>query len=358
MWKGTIHNGKQDLEPVKINKLFQNKFFYEKKNKTYFDYLKTSAKEGENCMNNFKKCGILDSNNNILCLPNNEECPLNDFKISDIELTDYLSEYNHIELTESITGIKKYIYFTNNKIDNNIIAKFELSYDNPCISPFEHSWISANNKEKEKSSNCFTHINNKLYNSLYSEVGNNILIKSLYYDNGIKIFNDFSSEKVKLYTRNFYYINEECSNNFIKIYEASEFLRYDKKLIIAIYEFFNIIIIIFNYVLFAYTLNHRNKLKNSLIALNAFGMYLIISNIIIFLFLYNEKQMNFKCGGDVINERIQYIINEKYKLLTKIKMLIYFCIAISATELLFLNAVFYLIKKNKFKLLRTKSDII
>ena len=83
---------------------------------------------GENCQHGYKKCGILDSNNNILCLPMNEECPLNDFKISDIPLPDLLPEYNHIELTESITGIKQYIYFTNYKIDNIIITKFELSY--------------------------------------------------------------------------------------------------------------------------------------------------------------------------------------------------------------------------------------
>ena len=215
-WQGTIQKDKQELKPIKINKIFNNKFFYEKINKTYFDYLKTSVKENENCNENYKKCGILDSNNNILCLPNNEECPINDLKISDFELYDLLPEYNYIELVETLTSIKKYIYFTNNKIDNKIITNFKLSYDSPCIAPNEHSWISINTNEKEKSCNCFTYINDKLNDPSYIEVGNNIFMKSLYYDNEINIFNDYSSEKVKLYTRNYYYINEDCANNYIK----------------------------------------------------------------------------------------------------------------------------------------------
>ena len=54
--------------PVKISVLYQNRFFYKNINKTYFDYLDYSVKENEKCKDNYKKCGILDSKNNTLCM--------------------------------------------------------------------------------------------------------------------------------------------------------------------------------------------------------------------------------------------------------------------------------------------------
>ena len=47
-------------------------------NKTYEYLLKHS---GEKCEENFKKCGILDTLGNIICIPKEDECPINDLII-------------------------------------------------------------------------------------------------------------------------------------------------------------------------------------------------------------------------------------------------------------------------------------
>ena len=356
-WQGTIKKFKEELNPVKINKIFNNKFFYEKTNKTYLDYLKTSVKKGENCDENNKKCGILDSNNNILCIPNNEECPINDLKISDTELYGLIPEYNHIELIESLTGIKKYIYFTNNKIDNNIITNFKLSFDNPCIAPNEHSWISLNKNEKEKSCKCFTYINEKLYDPSYIEVGNNIFMKSLYYDNEIKIFNDFSSEKVKLYTKNYYYINEECSLKYIIDYD--NFVKYKNDFFrkIKIFEYINLFLIIIHFCLFLYVLKSKKKSVIFIIILNFVLIYVVIANCVLIFNLNKKSNLDFSCGGEVINAKINYFINEKLFFQTKAKLFIFIFLGIIIIELIFQNLVFYSIKKSQFRRLSIKSDI-
>ena len=356
-WQGTMKNNKQDLKPVKINKIFNNKFFYEKSNKTYFDYLKISAKEGENCKENYKKCGLLDSNKNILCLPIDEECPLNDIKISDIELTDILPEYNHIELIESITGIKKYIYFTNNKIDKNIITYFELSLDNPCISPNENSWISVNANEKEKTSNCHTYINETLYDQSFIEVGNNILMKSLYYDNNINIFNEFSSEKVKLYSRNYYYINEECANTYINDYIIYEKNKNNFINEIKIFDIGNLFLIIFHFIFIIFGL--KNKTLKFMIFLNIIILFLIVTNIILFSNLNNDKILSFSCGGEEINAKIKYFLEEKIFSFKKPKLFIFIILVLSIIQIAFQNIVFYFIKKNKNeRRLYIKSDVL
>ena len=357
-WQGTLKSSKQELAPVEINKIFQNKFFYVKSNKTYFDYLKNSVKQGEDCKNNYKKCGILDSNNNILCLPENEECPLNDIKISELEDPYLINEYNHIQVFESITGIKKFIYFTNNKIDNNIITKLELNFDNPCIAVNEYSWISNNLNEKEKTRSCRTYINNKIYDPLYVEICNNIHMKSLYYDNGIQIYNDFSSEKVKLFIRNYYYIDETCANEYIKGYDNIEKITNNKISKIKILEYINIPLILIHFVLFFYILKNKKKILLFIIILNIFIICLAIINCILFFYLNDEKNLVFSCGTDIFNSKINNFTNKNLIILRKPKLFIFIDLVISLIELIIQNYIICIIKKSSFRHLSTKSDIM
>ena len=335
-WQGT----KKEKNHVKINKIFSNQFFYEKSNKTYFDYLNLSVKEGENCNDNYKKCGILDSKKNILCLPENEECPLNYFKISDFELFDLLPEYNHIELIESITGIKKYIYFTNNKIDNDIITNFKISFDKPCIVSKEHNWISMNRNENEKSSNCFTSINGQLHDKSYTEVGDNIHMKSLYYDNNIKTFNDYSSEKVKLYTKSFNYIKEDCSYNFINVYEKLFMKIINNISNFKIIGYINSILLIIHFIVFCYGLKNRKKNIIVLIILNILILYLIIINSSIVSIIHKERIIEFDCSEEDMNQKINYIIKQLLLFQKKSKLIIFIVVIISVIELIIQNYAF------------------
>ena len=85
----------------------------------------------EICEENYKKCGILDTLGNIMCIPKEEECPINDIKV------DLASNYNnyisqgykmaHLEnLTEEYS-----LYYTNMKTDREIIVKMNFSDEIP-----------------------------------------------------------------------------------------------------------------------------------------------------------------------------------------------------------------------------------
>ena len=323
-WQGTLKTVKsgrtrrkvQNINPIEINKIYNNYFFYKNNNKTYFDYLDDSVKNGENCKENYINCGILDTNNNILCTPKEEECPLNDVKISDRLLPDLLSSgYDYIQITESLTDSIKYIYFTNKKVDNKIITHFELSADKPCISPDEHNWIAKNSNEKESTCNCQTYINENLYDPSYIEVGSNILMKSLYYDNGIPVYNNYHIETVNLYARNYYYLDKQCLDKYILDYDNLEKYYISKILTIRILQ----------YIEFGFVIVYIVCLIRSLflkVEKKPIGLYLIITDIIIlygiiiniiFLVFISGNNLNYSCGNLNINSKINNIFNNEFR---------------------------------------------
>ena len=82
----------------------------------YKDYLIHSTKS--ECEKNYKKCGILDSMGNIMCIPNSFLCPMNEIKTS-------LSENSNIY--EAGKYYNYTLYFTNQKINNSIITNITIS---------------------------------------------------------------------------------------------------------------------------------------------------------------------------------------------------------------------------------------
>lgn len=153
-------------------------------------------------------------------------------------MSELIPEYSFIKVVETLTDAVRYIYFTNKKTDNKILTHFELSTNNPCILPDEHNWISRNAKEIEKSCNCKSYINGLLYDPEFREVGNNILMKSLYYDNSISVFSDYNNnEMVNLYARNYYYLNKTCSEKFLYDFEQLEKYYYSRILILRILQY-------------------------------------------------------------------------------------------------------------------------
>ena len=71
---------------------------------------------------NYKKCGILDSMKNIMCIPKSEICPLNEIKTS-------LNENSNIYETGKYFNYN--LYFTNHKINNSIITSITISDEQP-----------------------------------------------------------------------------------------------------------------------------------------------------------------------------------------------------------------------------------
>ena len=208
----TSHTGTKN-----ISKIYNKKFSYIKDERSFFEYNKDySVGAGENCKDSYKKCGILNTEGRILCLPNNEECPLNDFVIAHINKDSDYNEYEKEELTD-FDGSKHYFYFTNKKTDKPIVVDFKLSYGLPCMSPSEKSWKSIFTDDIEMDPICKTTINGKLTDDRYINVGGGISIKSLYKSNSISITEATGDDYVNLYTRNFIYSSDKCLNDFFSL---------------------------------------------------------------------------------------------------------------------------------------------
>ena len=290
-----------------------NKFLYEGKDKNYFDYKKKySVEYGSNCPDNHKKCGILDSGNRILCLPNDEQCPLNGFGISDIPQDPKYSGYNYKQVKDTIDNTVYYIYYTNNNPNGNIITEFKLSHGLPCALDSEKNWLSFYNDEVEKKYGCGTLVNNNKYSNRYTQVSNSqIRMSSLYLDNGLSTpaYNNIIGQStVDLYVRNYNEIDETCFEGFIQDLN-DEKKYYDSVLdvvktlgtasIVVIIALFIYMIVMCRYELIFYNL--------ALIA----PIYGIICNIVI-LGVINKQRIRYKCQIEGFNENIDELLDKQY----------------------------------------------
>jgi len=91
-----------------------------KNNSNYQYYLIHSTKS--ECEINYKKCGILDSMNNIMCIPNSEICPLNEIKTSLNENSNIYETGNYFDYD---------LFYTNQNINNRIITNITISDEQP-----------------------------------------------------------------------------------------------------------------------------------------------------------------------------------------------------------------------------------
>ena len=143
-----------------------------RKGKDYLYYSKYSSKN--ECKANYKKCGLLDSNN-ILCIPNNSSCPLNFFKINENKTLDLPFNIKTIQISNN-----KYIHYSNENINSPVIVSFNVSeIRKPCLN-INESHINYYNGKYEKcmiiddsyelidsiSKKQFYEQNNNLYHSL------------------------------------------------------------------------------------------------------------------------------------------------------------------------------------------------
>ena len=89
-----------------------------KLNKTYKTYLLDFSGKND-CDAKFKKCGILDTYGNYMCIPEDEPCPINEIILESKNNESYKNNKKYNSLDYSI---KDNLYYTNNSFDNNIIV--------------------------------------------------------------------------------------------------------------------------------------------------------------------------------------------------------------------------------------------
>ena len=97
--------------------------------------IKNSTKTKEECLNQkgMKICGMLDELNQIVCLNENIECPLNDIIINNNRThNEIINNTEIIYDTIPIEDKNYFIHHTNKNIDKQIISGFNISFGYPC----------------------------------------------------------------------------------------------------------------------------------------------------------------------------------------------------------------------------------
>ena len=187
-------------KPRIYTKIKSNYICVKKSNITYKDLMKSNQilPKDKECPKNYIKCGIIDTLENILCIPNNETCP--------IKLNDIININNEI----------------NSTIDDQILSIFKLNENiTPCIDPAEKTWRSYNILEEDKK--CSTKIFGKLYDDRYEKIYIiNTTKKNLYIDNSIIDFYDNRTsleETIYLYARCFIGFKQKTIDKYYNNYK-------------------------------------------------------------------------------------------------------------------------------------------
>lgn len=86
---------------------------------SYKDLLESAVKKGEKCPEGFKRCRILDSFDNIMCIKKEGECPINLVVINnDKDAPSGSYTYTTVKL-DSL-----YLHYTNEAVDDYVVSKF------------------------------------------------------------------------------------------------------------------------------------------------------------------------------------------------------------------------------------------
>ena len=95
------------------------------------NYQNLLAYSGKQCKKDYKKCGIIDTMGNIMCIPKEDICPINEVKI-DLESNNisYIKQgYNFTYLKNLAQGY--ILYYKNNETNNSIITDIKYSQEIP-----------------------------------------------------------------------------------------------------------------------------------------------------------------------------------------------------------------------------------
>jgi len=111
--KTCVESEKIELNGPEYIYKMSNKYLTGEKKTKYIDLLKNGKikRLNESCEKNFKNCGKIDTLGQKLCLSKEEECPIQDFKISNKEIKGYNNvEYQYNQIHEFISYSNKTFY--------------------------------------------------------------------------------------------------------------------------------------------------------------------------------------------------------------------------------------------------------
>ena len=204
------------------NIFFENNYSFINKNYSYL--LNHSTKE--DCEPNFKKCGILDTNQNIMCIPQLDICPINEIKTK-LNLNPY-SNYTKFEYYDYE------LYFSNRAIDDNILINLSIYNEQPKFINSDNfifdkkTFLEGGLKSDDNNDTIFYYGNKELTNYILDK-----------FKEKNNIDNSYKKLYANIYSRNYIgFDNVEEIYTFIN----SDFKYNDKK------KFPNTLAIVFGYI--------------------------------------------------------------------------------------------------------------
>ena len=308
-----FENGTKEIYDVKsFDTLLGQKFFYKEKEINYFDYKKKySVNSGNNCPLNYKKCGILDSSQRILCLPVDEQCPLNGFGISKSYPDSKYENYEYKKVYDSIDHSEYYIYYTNNNIDGIVITDLKPSHGQPCAVDYHISWTNVYDNEVERTLSCIREVDGSITSDRYSKVSDEgINILGFYKDNGLtepSSYVDINNYKFDLYARNYNGINEECPNAYLQDIRNDEIFYEVLAIVIRILACIYILLILVLEVILFRKCCHEKKFEKIGFAAPIFGVIYNLINII----LFTRNITEYECQEDVFFSGISLDVDDQ-----------------------------------------------
>ena len=109
---------------ISLFKIYNTNFYQKTLKRNYLDLLKQiSSFNRSECEGGYKKCGILDTLKNPLCIEKENNCPINDIVINN---QSSLKGYKTLKFKDK----NLYFHYTNNKIENMVITNIFFSSQN------------------------------------------------------------------------------------------------------------------------------------------------------------------------------------------------------------------------------------
>ncbi len=305
---------------------YNNSFLTNLYNHQYMDYIPYVISNDEECKGYKKKCGIFDTTNNILCLPLNEKCPINDIMIGNKKSFNnnkiHNIKYNEYKLTDDLS-----LYYTNEAINNSIIVDLLLSENGICAYPI--------NRTGEKNG-MFEHYCDQ-----------RILGKYKYNLNYKKVNFDINKEeKYDLFVSNYIGVKKKCSSslNGKKFIKSIKDIKNKNQFSNNFYFLFIVQFLFALVIILHYLCEIKFKCFFFKISGNVFKIFLFFFNCLIFIVLlyfdlFNiykiEAKKYYNCSDSITNE----IIKESFQIPFLIIFLFFtqFFVLILSNLFLFLN---------------------
>ena len=273
----------------------------------YESLYSNSVDKDKECDIGFKKCGILDTNNKIMCVEDITDCPINKILINNNSSSPEDYSYKTLKLNNG-----QYLHYTNESIDSFIVVNLSLSLGIPCSDPLQYNtkypqYILDNNFKQyicaSKYDNTSQFTNNTFISLIdsyrkYDVFKENEILNSIEKLSNYPLFS--LNENYDLYSRNYYGIDYKCFNKSkINLFDLHQYDNWEKVAVKTILSFS--LIITLTYIISSYVcifFEIRREFKkcqiSSIIILFALVLVCSILDFISYYFLL-KIEFNYQC---------------------------------------------------------------